>query len=189
MVNYTRCLGKDPTTHASLIVRLGKYGPLVQLGIEADGREEAPRFAGLRANQRMETITLEEALDLFKLPRRIGLFEGLPLLINIGRFGPYIKLGSIFYSIPKGDDPFTIHEQEAISIIEAKRKSDAEKLIKSFPENPAIQILNGRWGAYIKNGKKHSRIPKDIADPKLLSLEACLTLLENNVQATKGKKT
>lgn len=189
MVNYTRLLGKDPATNASLMVRLGKYGPLVQLGIEADGRAEAPRFAGLRANQRMETITLEEALELFKLPRVVGTFETLPLVINIGRFGPYIKHGSLFYSIPKTDDPFTIHEQGAIAIIEAKRKADAEKLIKTFPEDPAIQILNGRWGAYIKNGKKHTRIPKDITDPTLLSLEECLHIMANHVQPKKSKKS
>lgn len=189
MVNYTRLLGKDPVTNTSLMVRLGKYGPLVQLGIEADGREEAPRFAGLRANQRMETITLEEALELFKLPRVVGTFETLPLMINIGRFGPYIKHGSLFYSIPKMDDPFTINEQEAIAIIEAKRKADAEKLIKTFAQAPTIQILNGRWGAYIKNGKTHTRIPKDIADPKLLSLEECLNIVENNAKSKKGKKS
>ncbi|MGI2257456.1 type I DNA topoisomerase [Candidatus Cardinium hertigii] len=183
MVNYTRPLGKDPATNASLIVRLGKYGPLVQLGIEADGREEAPRFAGLRTNQRMETITLEEALELFQLPRLVGTFETLPLMINIGRFGPYIKHGSLFYSIPKTDDPFTMDEQNAIAIIEAKRKVDAEKLIKTFPEDPTIQILNGRWGAYIKNDKKHTRIPKDITDPKSLSLKECLNIMESNLKS------
>ncbi|AXI24317.1 DNA topoisomerase I [Cardinium endosymbiont of Sogatella furcifera] len=187
-VSYTRRLGKDPATNASLIVRLGKYGPLVQLGVEEDGREEAPRFAGLRANQRMETITLEEALELFKLPRTVGTFETLPLLINIGRFGPYIKHGTLFYSIPKAEDPFTIHEQDAIAIIEAKRKADAEKLIKAFPEDPAIQILHGRWGPYIKNGKNHTRIPKDIADPALLSLAECLHILANNLKSKSVKK-
>ncbi len=185
MVNYTRVLGKDPVTNATLMVRLGKYGPLVQLGIEADGLEEAPRFAGLRANQRMETITLEEALELFKLPRVVGTFETLPLMINIGRFGPYIKHGTLFYSIPKSDDPFTIQEQEAIAIIQAKRQADAEKLIKTFTEDPTIQILNGRWGPYIKNGKNHTRIPKDIADPKLLTLTECLSILENSPKSKK----
>lgn len=187
MINYTRCLGKDPATNASLVVRLGKYGPLVQLGIEADERQEAPRFAGLRENQRMETITLEEALNLFKLPREVGTFEEIPLLVNIGRFGPYIKHGSCFYSIGKEDDPFTIGEERSVAVIEAKRKADAEKLIKTFPENPEIQILNGRWGVYIKAEKKNIRIPKDITDPKLLSLEECLKILENTVQPKKGK--
>ncbi|WP_243519015.1 MULTISPECIES: type I DNA topoisomerase [unclassified Candidatus Cardinium] len=185
IVNYTRLLGKDPITNASLIVRLGKYGPLVQLGIEADGLEVPPRFAGLRANQRMETITLEEALELFKLPRVVGTFETLPLMVNIGRFGPYIKHGPLFYSIPKTDDPFTINQEGAIAIIEAKRKADVEKLIKTFPQDPAIQILNGRWGPYIKNGKQHTRVPKDITDPKLLTFEECLNLLENNLKAKK----
>ncbi|WP_339044176.1 type I DNA topoisomerase [Cardinium endosymbiont of Tipula unca] len=187
-VNYTRCLGKDPATNASLVVRLGKYGPLVQLGIEADERQEAPRFAELRENQRMETITLEEALNLFKLPREVGTLEEIPLLVNIGRFGPYIKHGAHFYSIGKEDDPFTIGETRSVEIIEAKRKADAEKLIKIFPENPEIQILNGRWGVYIKTDKKNIRIPKDITDPKLLSLEECLQILEHAVQPKKGKK-
>lgn len=188
MVNYTRFLGNDPQTQASLIVRLGKYGPLVQWGREEDVHAEPPRFSGLLENQRMETITLAEALDLFKLPRSIGALEGMPLVVNRGRFGPYIKHGSLFYSIGKEDDPFTITEQRAIEIIEIKRKVDAEKLIKTFPENPEIQILNGRWGAYIKSGKKNIRIPKDITDPKLLSLEECLTLLEDNRELSKGKK-
>jgi DNA topoisomerase-1 len=188
MVNYTRCLGKDPQTNASLIVRLGKYGPLVQLGIEADKREEAPRFAKLRETQRMETITLEEALDLFKLPRTAGVFEELPLVIHIGKFGPYIKHGALFYSLPKEDDPFTVSTQRAIEVIENKRKSDAEKLIKTFPEAPTIQILNGRWGAYVKSGKKNIRIPKDITDPTLLTLAECLTLLEKDTTLPKGKK-
>lgn len=186
VVNYTRVLGKDRITQASLIVRLGKYGPLVQLGIEADGLEQAPRFAALRANQRMETITLEEALELFKLPRTIGTFETSPLIVNIGRFGPYIKHGTVFYSIPKTDDPFTINQEEAIAIIEAKRKADSEKIIKTFSEDPGIQILNGRWGPYIKNGKNHTRIPKDISNPELLTLAECMTMINNNIKAKKS---
>ncbi|TDG95393.1 type I DNA topoisomerase [Cardinium endosymbiont of Culicoides punctatus] len=186
MINHTRYLGKDPETNASVVVRLGKYGPLVQLGVEADERQEAPRFAGLRPNQRMETITLEAALDLFKLPREIGIFEEAPMVVNIGRFGPYIKHGSSFYSIGKENDPFTIGAVKAIEIITTKRKADAEKLIKTFPDSE-IQILNGRWGAYIKSEKKNVRIPKDIPDPKLLSLEECLKILEHNA-AKKGKK-
>lgn len=186
VVNYTRVLGKDPITQASLMVRLGKYGPLVQLGIEADGLEQAPRFAALRANQRMETITLEEALELFKLPRTIGTFETSPLIVNIGRFGPYIKHGTVFYSIPKTDDPFRINQEEAIAIIEAKRKADSEKIIKTFSEDPAIQILNGRWGPYIKNGKNHTRIPKDISNPELLTLAECITMINNNIKAKKS---
>ncbi len=175
-VNYTRVLGKDPENQSTLLVRLGKYGPLVQWGVEEDG--VAPRFAGLRSNQRMETISLAEALDLFKLPRTIGVYETLPLVANIGRFGPYIKHGTLFYSIGKQEDPFTIDEAKAIALIEAKRKADAEKLIKAFPEDPDMQILNGRWGAYIKKGKKNVRIPKDVTDPKQLSFEACVALLE-----------
>ncbi|MDD9139445.1 MAG: type I DNA topoisomerase [Candidatus Cardinium sp.] len=183
-VNYSRYLGKDPNTNASVIVRLGKYGPLVQLGSEADGKEEKIRFVGLRPNQRMESITLEEALDLFKLPKTVGLLEDLPLWVNIGRFGPYIKHGELFYALDKNDDPLLLEEERAIEIIQAKRQKEKEKLLKVFPENPEIQILNGRWGAYIKSKEKNVRIPKTIEDPKLLSLEDCLTLIE----ASKTKK-
>jgi len=188
-VNYYRMIGKDPQTGHSLIVRLGKYGPLVQLGIESDGADIVPKFASLRSDQRMETLTLEAALELFKLPRTIGVYEDQPLLVNIGRFGPYIKHGAHFYSIGKEEDPLTIDEQIGITIIENKRKVDAEKLIKNFPENQDVQILNGRWGAYIKSGKKNVRIPKEITDPKQLSLHECLDLLEKGGATNKRKKS
>lgn len=185
-LNYTRCLGKDPHTNQSLIVRLGKYGPLVQFGRETDSAP--PRFAPLQSNQRMETITLEEALDLFKLPRTVGLFEELPVAIHIGRFGPYIKHGTLFYSIPKIYDPFSIDLQQSIEVIENKRKENEQKLIKTFSEDPSIQIRHGRWGAYLKQGQTHVRIPKDITDPTLLSLAECLALLKQNITPKKDKK-
>ena len=184
-INSSRVLGIDPNTGETLVVRLGKYGPLVQMGQQIAGNENKPRFASLQPNQRIDTITLEEALELFKLPRQIGYFEQMPMVINIGRYGPYIQHNSRFYSLGSKDDPFLVDEQRGIEIIEEKRKKDAEKLIKTFPETE-IQILNGKWGPYIKTKDTNVRIPKDILDPKSLSLTECLTLLEQ--AALKKKK-
>ncbi|MEL6358328.1 MAG: type I DNA topoisomerase, partial [Bacteroidota bacterium] len=142
-VNKARQLGEDPKTGRPVIARLGKYGPLVQLG-ESEG-ETPPKFASLRANQRLENITLEEALELFALPRELGAFEDNPMAVNIGRFGPYIRHQDKFYSLPKEDDPHAVTAERAVEIIQAKRKADAEKLIKKFDEAPELQILNGRW--------------------------------------------
>ncbi|MEM9417238.1 MAG: type I DNA topoisomerase [Bacteroidota bacterium] len=176
-VNTARLLGQDPKTGQPVTARLGKYGPLVQIG-EKDG-DPPPRFASLRANQRLENITLEEALQLFALPRALGDFEEAPMATNIGRFGPYIRHEDKFYSLPKEDDPHTVTTERAIEIIQAKREADAKKLIKQFDEQPDLQILNGRWGPYIKAGKKNVKIPKDITDPSTLTLAQCQALVEN----------
>jgi DNA topoisomerase-1 len=126
----------------------------------------------------METITRKEALDLFKLPREVGTYEDNVIVAAIGRFGPYIRHDSKFVSLTGDDDPYTVVQERAIELIEAKRKADAEKLIKSFDENPDVQVLNGRYGPYIKAGKKNVKIPKD-KEPKNLTLKECLTLAEN----------
>src|SRR5690606_18603530 len=118
--------------------------------------------------QRLEQIGLEDALELFKLPRMIGTYEDADITVNIGRFGPYIKHKNAFYSLKKEDDPLTIKEDRGIEIIEAKRKADKEKVIKTFEKNKEVQILNGRWGPYISIGKKNYKIPKE-KDPKALS--------------------
>lgn len=154
-------------------VRIGRYGPYVQIG--ATDADEKPRYASLRKDQRIETISLEEALDLFKLPRVVGEYEGGEMKVAIGRFGPYIQHNKAFYSLPKTDDPYTVDEPRAIEIIEAKRKADREKVIKTFPENPDIQVLNGRWGPYIAIGKENYKIPKgkEAAD---LTLEECMAI-------------
>ena len=175
-VNKARLLGQDPKTGQPVIARLGKYGPLVQLG-ESKG-ETPPKFASLLGNQRLENLTLKEALELFTLPRELGAFEDTPLVVSIGRFGPYIKHQSKFYSLPKEDDPHSVTTERAIEVIRAKRKADAEKLIKCFDEAPDLQILNGRWGPDIKAGKQNIRIPKDVADPSALTLEQCRMLVE-----------
>ncbi|MBA3900300.1 MAG: DNA topoisomerase I, partial [Bacteroidetes bacterium] len=166
-----RLLGTDPVSGKPVYARIGRFGPLVQLG-EGGDEEEKPKFASLKAGQLLEQITLDDALELFKLPRTIGTYEDKDLSVSIGRFGPYIKHSSAFYSIKKEDDPLTIEKERAIEIIEAKRKADREKLIKTFSEDEEVQILNGRWGPYIAIGKKNYKIPKD-KDPAALTLEEC----------------
>lgn len=176
-VSSSRELGIDPATGKKVIARLGRFGPLVQIGDAEEDGEEKPKYASLKKGQFIERITLEEALELFKLPREIGEFEGKVMVAAIGRFGPYIRHEGKFYSIPKGDDPLTITPERAIEIIQDKRKADEEKFIKSFDENEDVQILNGRWGPYIKVGKKNVKIPKG-KDPETLTLQDCLELAE-----------
>ncbi|WP_091516830.1 type I DNA topoisomerase [Flexibacter flexilis] len=169
----SRELGVHPESGKKVIVRLGRFGPMAQIG-DTEG-EEKPQFASLQKNQRMETITLEDALELFKLPRQVGLFEDKTMTAAVGRFGPYIRHDSKFYSLPKGDDPLSVTEERAIEIIQAKRKADSEKMIKEFPENPDVKVLNGRFGPYIVADGKNVKIPKG-TDPASLTLEQCLQL-------------
>ncbi|HAA11814.1 MAG TPA: type I DNA topoisomerase [Cytophagales bacterium] len=184
-VGSSREIGVDPKTGKTVIARLGRYGPLVQLG-EAEG-DEKPQYASLRTGQFIENITLEDALELFKLPRTVGTFEDKDMVTAIGRFGPYIRHDGKFVSLKKEDDPLTVTEERAVELILAKRKADAEKHIKSFDENPDVQILNGRWGPYIKVGKKNVKIPKD-KDPKELTLAECLELAEKAPEKKRGGK-
>ncbi len=134
-------------------------------------------FASLLSDQLLEKITLEDALELFKLPREVGSYEDKPITVAIGRFGPYVKHDGKFASLTKEDDPYTIDEERAIELIDAKRKADAERFITVFEENPDIQVLNGRYGPYIKAGKKNVKIPKG-TDPKSLTLAQCIELAE-----------
>ncbi|MDX1904281.1 MAG: type I DNA topoisomerase [Thermonemataceae bacterium] len=190
-VNAHKELGIDPVSGEKIFAKLGRYGAYVQIG---EGSEEKkPTFAKLKKGQFLETITLEEALELFKLPREVGTYQNQTMTVAIGRFGPYVKLGNKFFSLGKEDDPYSITEERAIEIIENKRKSDKEKIIKSFEENPDIQVLNGRYGAYIKAGKQNVKIPKD-KDPKSLTLAECLELAGQQEQkptknTTTKKKT
>lgn len=155
---HERTLGTDPASGKPITVRVGRFGPLVQIGSAED--EEKPRFASLRKGQMIETISLEEALELFKLPKKVGEYEGIEMTVAIGRFGPYIRHNSSFYSLPKGIDPLDVEEQQAIEIIEEKRKKDREKIIKVFDENPDARIENGRWGPFVRFGKQNLKIPK-----------------------------
>lgn len=177
--NKSRELGVDPKTKKNVYVKLGKFGAYVQLGENPDDNGgEKPKFAALRPGQFIENLTLEDALELMKMPRDLGTFEDLPVVANIGRFGPYVLHNKKFVSIPKGEDPYTIAPTRAVELIQAKREADANKTIKLFPENPDIQVLNGRFGPYIKAGKKNVKIPKGKI-PAELTLEECVTLAAN----------
>jgi DNA topoisomerase-1 len=180
-----RLLGQDPKSGKNIYARIGRYGPMVQKGEAED--EEKPAFASLQPGQSIDTISFEEALELFKLPRELGDYQGKKLKANVGRFGPYIQWGSTFASIKKadGDDPMTVTYERGIEILEAKLKADREKHIATFDDQePVIQILNGRWGPYIKVGKSNVKIPKD-TDPKSLTRKDCEKLIE----AAPKKKT
>lgn len=171
-----RELGVDPKSGKNVYVKLGKFGAYIQIGENPDDNGgEKPKFASLRQGQFIENITLEDALELLKMPRELGMFEDKPVVANIGRFGPYVLHDKKFVSIPKEEDPYTITEARAVELIQNKRIADANKTIKLFEENPEIQVLNGRFGPYIKAGKKNVKIPKD-KEPKDLTLEECLEL-------------
>ncbi len=173
--NQARELGTDPKSGKPVAVRMGRYGPYVIIGSVED--EEKPSFYGLRAGQRMDSITLEEALELTKLPRELGETpDGVPLTVNIGRFGPYVRYADKFVSLGKDDDPYTVTLERAIELVEEKKKADAAKQIKIF-DDAGIKVLNGRYGPYVTDGNKNARVPKD-TDPASLSLEQCQALLE-----------
>jgi len=175
-VSGERILGTDPATGKQVSVRMARFGPVAALSNPKDENDK-PIYAGLRKTQKLENITFEEAMQLFKLPRVVGLYNDREVVAAIGRFGPYVKYDGKFYSIKGQYDPHDIEIDEAISAIEAKIKSDAEKLIKKFDENPEFQILNGRWGPYLKAGKENVKIPKD-RDPASLTYDECVKLAE-----------
>lgn len=179
---HERELGTDPETGKPVTVRVGRFGPLVQIGSADD--EEKPRFASLRKGQMIETITFEDALELFKLPKKVGAFEEKDMTVAIGRFGPYIRHDGSFYSLPKGMDPHDVTEEEAIEIIKDKRQKDKDKVIRVFDENPDAQIENGRWGPFIRFGKQNIKIPKGTEVEKI-SYEDVLKWAE--ADAPKGK--
>ena len=239
-----RILGKDPKTGKTILVRIGRFGPMVQMGETTEDETNKPRFASLRRDQRIDTITFEQALDLFKLPRMLGQYEGKDVVVSIGRFGPYIKYDEVFYSLPKeddpysitlervgeimrapklprsvgtyedadvsvakgrfgpyvkhkdgffslakGEDPFAVTLERAIELIEIKRKKEREKLIKEFPGNSEIKVINGRYGPCIQIGKKFFRIPNG-KEPASLTLDECLKIIgpAPEEKPSKGKK-
>ncbi|MCB1559520.1 MAG: DNA topoisomerase I, partial [Xanthomonadales bacterium] len=169
-----RELGTDPKSGKPVSVRLGRYGPFAQIGTRDD--EEKPKFASLRPGQSMHTLTLEEALKLFELPRVLGELDGEELSVSIGRFGPFAKKGKLYASLGKEDDPYTVDYDRAVELIRAKEELIANRLIKGF-EGTDVEIVNGRFGPYITNGKKNARMPKD-REPASLTLEECEALLE-----------
>ncbi|WP_035727327.1 type I DNA topoisomerase [Eisenibacter elegans] len=189
-----RTIGIHPDKNEPILVIDGRYGPFVQIG-ETTDQNPKPQRASLRSGMNPEAITVEDALELFKLPRMVGTFEGKEMVAAVGRFGPYIRHDDKFVSLPKDEDPLFVTEETAIALIIAKRKADAEKFIKTFDENPEVQVLNGRYGPYIKMGKVNAKIPKD-KEAAELTLEECLALVEesknkpkrSSSSARKGKK-
>ncbi len=183
-----RALGVDPATGSPVSVKIGRFGPMVQLG--ETSTENKPRFATLKRGQSIETITLEEALELFRLPRDLGQYEDKKVVANIGRFGPYVQHAGKFVSIPKGEDPLEITLERAIELVEAKGESDAASHIKNFaPEEPEMEILNGRFGPYIKYKGANYKLPKDL-HPRAaeLTLEECRKVVEEQPKKPAKKK-
>ncbi|MDE2447901.1 MAG: DNA topoisomerase I [Gammaproteobacteria bacterium] len=182
-VAQARELGKDPASGKPVTVRMGRYGPFVQIGTKDD--VEKPRFAGLRPGQKMDAINLADAMELFKLPRTLGeTAEGDTVVTNIGRFGPYVKYGSKYVSL-KEDDPYTVTLERALEVIRLKKEADANRIITDFGVDN-IQVLNGRYGPYITDGKKNAKVPKE-RDPKSVTLEECRALLAQAPERGKGR--
>jgi DNA topoisomerase-1 len=167
-------LGNDPASGKPITVRLGRYGAFAQIGTKEAG--DAPRYASLRPGQSLHTISLPEAVELFKLPRNLGAApDGQEVGVAIGRFGPFVKHGKIYASLGAGDDPYTIDLARALAVLKEKEEAAAKRLIASFDDG-AIQVLNGRYGPYITDGSKNARIPKD-REPASLSRDECAELL------------
>ncbi len=185
-VAQARELGTDPKSGKPVTVRMGRYGPFVQIGTKDD--EEKPKFAGLRPGQKMNEISFDDALELFKLPRALGeTTDSLPVSASVGRFGPYVRYGDKYVSIRGEDDPYTIELPRALELIEEKKIADAERIIQDF-EDDGIQVLNGRYGPYVTDKTKNARVPKD-REPKSLTLEECKELLAAApVRGRRGKK-
>jgi DNA topoisomerase-1 len=180
----TRVLGTDPKSGKEVSVRLGRFGPHAQIGTVED--EDKPRFAGLRPGQSLETITLAEALELFKLPRDLGFTpDGEEVAAGIGRFGPYIRYGSKFVSL-RDTDPHTVTLSQALEVIAAKKQADLDRILRTF-DGTEVQIQKGRWGPFITDGKKNARMPKD-REPESMSLEECLAALEAAPEKSGRKK-
>ena len=186
-----RELGTDPKTGKTVSVKIGRFGPMVQMGQPSD--TEKPLFANLAPGQSIETITLDEALDLFKLPRTLGEIDGQPVKANAGRFGPYVQVGKLFVSIPKGEDPMEITLERAAELIREKREAEEKSHLKQFAEEPKLEIRAGRWGPYIAYDGKNYKIPKKDADRAAeLTLEECLKMVEEEqkkpAKPRKGRK-
>jgi DNA topoisomerase-1 len=180
-----RILGNDPSTGKQVSVKIGRYGPLVQLGSTDD--VEKPRFASLQKDQSVATITLEEALKLFEMPRTLGTFEGQDVVVAIGKYGPYLKHDGKFVSVPKEMSPYSITIDEATALIKEKRETEAKKVLMTFDEEPDLQVMNGRFGAYIVYKKQNYKIPKKY-DSSKLTLEDCRAIVNDEANLSKGGK-
>ncbi|MCX6295821.1 MAG: type I DNA topoisomerase [Bacteroidetes bacterium] len=181
-----RLLGVDPVSGKNLYVRIGRFGPMAQLG-EGNDENNKPKFSSLRKDQRLDTITFQEALDLFKLPRVVGMFEEKEMVVAVGRFGPYVRHNSLFISLKKEDDPMTVSADRCVELILAKRQAEIDKYIKTFPERPDVQLLNGRWGPYLVIDKNNFKLPKG-TDAASLTLQECLDIAADPKNASKGNR-
>ena len=178
-----RVLGQDPASGKPVSVKIGRFGPIVQIGSATD--EEKPRFAQMKPGQTLETITLEEALSLFGLPRTLGEYEGNTVTIGAGRFGPYIKHGNAYVTLPKNFDPMTVTFEEATQLIDEKKKAEAERIIKEFEQEPELQVLNGRFGPYIAYKGSNYKLPKTVT-PADLTLEECHEIIKKQSEGAKS---
>ena len=176
-----RILGTDPISGKPVSVKIGRYGPIVQIGSAED--EDKPRFAQMKKGQTIETITLDEALELFRLPRTLGEFEGYPVSVGTGRFGPYIRHDKFYVSLSGVADPLTITLEEAVKMIQDKRDAESKKVLKSFPGNQDLEVMNGRYGAYIAYQGSNYKIPKS-ADPTTLTEEECMDIIKRQIEKT-----
>jgi len=179
-----RILGVQPSTGLQVSVSIGRYGPMAQLGTAEDA--EKPRFASLQKGQSLETITLEEALALFDLPKNIGEYEGEVMMVAVGRFGPYVRHAGKFYSLPKDTDPLSCTAEQAIEIIREKRESEEKSLLKSFTEDADLSIRTGRFGPYLKYKTDNYKLPKDV-DPTSMSYDDCMKLIAETPAKTARK--
>ena len=180
-----RVLGIDPSSGKPVSVKIGRFGPMAQIGSAED--EEKPRFAQLNKEHSLETITLEEALELFKFPRVLGDIDGKSVTVGKGKFGPYIRYDNTYVSIPKTIDPLSVTLEEAEQMLKEKQEAEAKKVIKVFPDNPDVQILNGRYGPYIAYQKKNYKIPENV-EPADLNLEACFKVIELQKEKSEVRK-
>ena len=180
-----RLLGSDPISGKPVSAKIGRYGPVIQIGSAND--EEKPKFAQMKKGESIETITLEDALSLFKLPRSLGEYEGKEITIGEGRFGPYVRHNNKFFSLPKDSNPMKVSFDEAITLIEEKRKAEKEKHIKNFDEEPKLEILNGRYGPYIAYDGKNYKIPKD-KEPQGLELTECMAIIKEQCEKPKTSR-
>jgi DNA topoisomerase-1 len=176
-----RVLGNHPETGETVTVRMGRFGPVAQIGNADNGNK--PRFASLSKNQLLETITLEEALNLFRLPRSLGSHDGEEIVVGIGKFGPYLRFKGKFFSLKKGiEDPYTVTMERAIEIINEKNEDDRKKVIRDFGD---IRVLNGRYGPYLAKDKLNYRLPKG-TDAEKLTKEECIKIIEKNDKTKKS---
>ncbi|MDQ1296903.1 MAG: topoisomerase, partial [Bacteroidota bacterium] len=176
-----RVLGSHPETGEPVTVRMGRFGPVAQIGNSENGNK--PKFASLSKNQLLETITLDEALNLFRLPRTLGIHDGEEIIVGTGRFGPYIRYKSKFVSLKKGvDDPYTITIERALEVINEKTEDEKKKIIKDFGD---IMVLNGRYGPYITREKQNYRLPKG-TDAEKLTKDECIGIIEKSNKTKKG---